>query len=315
MAKHLIKSGIALLIAVAVSAVCLPVSANSKANESCYSNDLGLSLNYEEYAYLSQFMDDKDLNLFTQEEADYLIEHIAEDGVETDTKYIKTEVSKADGSVLSEVYMSEEEMLGELNGTSVAVSDNAGSTISTYGYDPERRYAAITTDVKKLELNMYSVAPSAKKVRLTCTWLSIPQCKSYDVMGVRATGNYPELKIDAIGADNVVGYQYYDGKEIKYDAYSKNVKFSERGVGVSMNIVDSVSKSLSMSFSVTFATKEETVAVSGTYQHAKKDLSLSKSKRYTIGVLGMGGVFVFKSSVESYYDDAPGLMVIGSLDV
>lgn len=231
------KSKIGFAMAAVLAAVSLFTTVNAVANECYYSNDLGLSLSYEEYAYLSQFMDDKELDLFTQEEANYLIGHIAEDGVETETKYIKTEVSADDGTVLSEIYMSEEEMLGELNGTSAAITDN------------------------------------------------------------------------------VVGYQYYDGQKIKYDHSSKNIKKSERGVGVSMNIVDSVSKSLSMNFSVTFGTGQKTFAVSGSYQHAQKDLSLSKSQKYTIGASGMGGVFKFNSSVESYYDNAPGLMVVGSIEV
>ncbi|MCM1308590.1 MAG: hypothetical protein NC223_08330 [Butyrivibrio sp.] len=134
-------------------------------------------------------------------------------------------------------------------------------------------------------------------------------------MGFRVPGYYSGLTIDIFGTDNVVGYQYYDGQEIKYDHSCNNIKTSERGIGVSMNIVDSVSKSLSMEFSVTFGTKQDPFAVNGTYQHAQKDLSLSKSKRYTYGPRGMGGVFIFKSSVESYYDDAPGLMVVGSIDV
>ena len=309
------KSKIGFAMAAVLAAVSLFTTVNAGASECYYSNDLGLSLSYEEYAYLSQFMDGKDLDLFTQEEANYLIGHIAEDGVETETKYIKTEVSADDGTVLSEIYMSEEEMLGELNGTSAAITDNDGFTVSTYAYDPARRYAEIITDTRKLVLNMYSVAASAKKVSLTCTWLSIPQCKSYDVMGIRVPGYYSDLTIDINGTDNVVGYQYYDGQKIKYNHSSKNIKKSERGIGVSMNIVDSVSKSLSMNFSVNIATEKETCAVSGSYQHAQKDLSLSKSQRYTIGPRGMGGVFVFNSSVESYYDDAPGLMVVGSIEV
>lgn len=312
MEAETMKNKICLVMAAVMAAVSWNTSINVGAAEYCYSNDLGLRLSYEEYAYLSQFMDDKELDLFTQEEANYLIGHIADDGVETDTKYIKTEVSKTDGTVLSEVYMSEEEMLGELNGTNVSLSDNDRFAASTYAYDPDRRYATVTTDMKKIVLNLYSVGATVKKVSLTCTWLSIPKCKSYDVMGIRLTGYYTAFSFDANGTDNVVGYQYYDGQEIKYNHSSKNIKKSERGIGVSMNIVDSVSKSLSMNFSVTIATKQDPIAVSGSYQHAQKDLSLSKSQRYTIGPRGMGGVFVFKSSVESYYDDTPGLQVIGS---
>ncbi|MCM1308591.1 MAG: hypothetical protein NC223_08335 [Butyrivibrio sp.] len=163
MTDYFRKFKTALLLTGAATVLCLSVSANAKADEIYYSNDLGLILSYKEYAYLSQFMDDMDLALFTQEEADYLIEHIAEDGVETDAKYIKTEVSTADGSVLSEVYMSEEEMFGELNGTCITISDNVEATAGTDAYDPSKRYAETTTDMRKLVLNMYSVGASVKK--------------------------------------------------------------------------------------------------------------------------------------------------------
>lgn len=303
------------IVVIVIAIISLSVTSTINAEECYYTNDLGISLNYKEYTYLMQFVDFNDLELFTQEEADYLIENIAVDGVETDTKYIKTEFSLYDGTVLCEEYISEEEMIDELNGRNIKISGNDRYTSSTYGYDPAKRYDSITSDMKKIELNMYSVAPSAKKVIIKCTWLSIPKCKSYGVMGFRVPGYYSGLIIDTSATDNIFGYQNYDGQVIKYDSSSKNIKKSNRGIGVSMNIIDSVSKSLSMSFSVTFGTKQDPFAVIGTYQHAQKDLTLSKSQRYTIETLGMGGVFKFNSSVESYYDDAPGLTVIGSIEV
>ncbi len=309
--KHKNRYG---LIAIIITSILLLPSAEISANENYYSNELGLKLSYENYAYLTQFVNSSDLDVFTQEEADYMIEHVENDGVETETKYIMTQISSKDGSVLTEEYLSEAEMKDTLNGRNIKVSSN-DEGISLYGYDPSKRYATITTDMKKIELNMYSVSASVKKVMLKCTWLSIPKCKSYDLIGFRVPGYYSGLTIDINGTENVVGYQYYDGQKIKYDHTSDNIKKNGRGIGVSMNIVDSVSKSLSMSFSVNFGTSKDPFAVMGSYQHAVKNLSLSKSQRYDIQVLGMGDVFKFKSGVDSYYDNTPGLMVIGSLDV
>ena len=80
-----------------------------------------------------------------------------------------------------------------------------------------------------------------------------------------------------------------------------------------MNIVDSVSKSLSMKFSVTFGSNVDPYTVYGSYQHSVDDISLAKSKKYTISASGMGKVIKFNSSVASSYDDTPGLVVTGSL--
>lgn len=54
--------------------------------------------------------------------------------------------------------------------------------------------------------------------------------------------------------------------------------------------------------------------VYGTYQHAVKNISLSNSKKYTIGAGGMGDVLNFTSGYSSYYDNTGGVMVRGSLD-
>lgn len=49
-------------------------------------------------------------------------------------------------------------------------------------------------------------------------------------------------------------------------------------------------------------------------QHCQKDISLFASQRYDIQASGMGGVFQFNPSVGKYYDNTPGLMVVGSIN-
>lgn len=46
-------------------------------------------------------------------------------------------------------------------------------------------------------------------------------------------------------------------------------------------------------------------SISGTYQHAKKDITLAKSRSYTISASGLGGVL--KHNYASYYDAMQGI--------
>ena len=45
----------------------------------------------------------------------------------------------------------------------------------------------------------------------------------------------------------------------------------------------------------------------GSYQHAKSEISLANSKKYTISRSGYGGVFLFNNSVKSHYDQMAGV--------
>lgn len=286
---------------------------NAAEREIYYSNSLGLALSYEEFTYVTQFIDEEELVLFTQDEYEYIVDNIDNDIVETDTKYIKTvtEASGKEERTISEEYISEEEMLDELNVRNVTLKSSASGYSIGSLYSLEDRVDTVQTAMKKIVMNMYSVAPSVKKVSLTCTWLSIPQCKSYDVIAFRTTSK--TVVMDSIGTENILGFQYYDGNEIKYTYTSDNLKSTYYGLGLSMNIVDSTSKSLKMKFSVNFGSAEDPYTIYGSYQHATDDLTLAKSKRYTINSSGMGKVIDFWSSVSSSYDNTPGLVVTGSL--
>ena len=80
-----------------------------------------------------------------------------------------------------------------------------------------------------------------------------------------------------------------------------------------MNIVDSVSSSLSNSMSVTIINNSTTYTAYGTYQHATSDVTLSQSKNYSISSSGLGGVLAFANSVIGYYDGMQGVDITGSL--
>lgn len=304
MNKKKLKKIVCMLLAMIVMASGTCVYAGTE--RIAYKNELGMRLNEREYAYIRNFMCDEELKFFTQDEIDYVLQHVEEDGIEEDTKYVRTSVS-GDDSVVTEEYISEEEMLSQLNAINVPIKLNR---ISTLGLDD--REDEVKTAMKSIVMKMYSVAPSAKKVSLTCNWISIPKTKSYDIIAFRVGASSTVL--NSLGTSNINGYQYYDGEVIKYTYSSDNLKSTKKGLGLSMNIVDSVKKSLKMELSVTFGTNSDPFTVYGTYQHSVDDITLKKSKKYTISSDGMGGVIKFKSnSVEKSYDDTPGLVVTGSI--
>lgn len=275
---------------------------NVHAKEIYYSNERGVELSYEEYSEITKYIDSDKLKLFSQEEIDYLYSHISENGIETDVKYVKT--TYVNEIITNECYVTEKDMIDSFNVINIPVQVRYLSV--------DDRYDSVQTTMKKISMSMYSVAPSAKKVSITCEWLSLPITRTYDVIAFRvdqpATFYLPEYEED------VYGYQYYDGDVIKYHAGCENIKTFSNGIGISMNIVNSVSTSLKMEFATNIGSGADPLTVYGTYQHSVDDITLHTSQRYSLSASGMGGVLKFNSSsVANHFDNTPGLCVTGSL--
>lgn len=275
-----------------------------RADNIFYSNENGVVLSKQEYLCVIQYISEDDLDLFSQTELSYIMENPSERVEETSTIYSKTTYLKGMGPGTSVEYLSEQEMFDSIN-----IRDN---TISKNTYSFSDRTDTHTTAMKKITMNMYEVGGSVKKVILTCTWLSLPIVRSYDVLAMRPVGN--SVTIDTLGTNNVVGYQIYDGHTITYSSSSSNFKYTNSGLGLSLDLEDNVSSSLVLKLNVIFETTQDPFQVYGTYQHAVKNISLSNSKKYTIGAGGMGDVLNFTSGYSSYYDNTGGVMVRGSLD-
>lgn len=161
-----------------------------------------------------------------------------------------------------------------------------------------------TTSMKSLTLEVVKTDESVRVATLTNTWLSIPSTKSFDVIGLRISNNASFLLPSTIS-----GVQIYDGSYIYYDGYSSNTKKSNsKHVGISMNIVNSVTSSLQNQITVTYLAAQGLNAY-GAYQHAKSNVTLSQSQNYSFSSSGKGGVFKFANSVEPKYDDMQGVHV------
>lgn len=283
------------------------VEAKSTSKEIVYSNELGLTLTENEFNYVTKYIDADSLDVFSEKEMNYVMSDVEKNISEPEVTYVKTTYKEVNGKqqIVNEEYISEQEMRDTLNMNNVKLSE-----VSTFAL--EDREDTVTTNMKKIKMEMYSVEASVKKVQLICTWLSIPKTKSFDVVAFRPGS--ASASVDTSDTDNVVGYQYHDDDKIKYKYTSNNIKYTDSGLGLSTNIVNDVSKTLKVKFSASFLTSAPTFKVYGTYQHATSDVTLNKSQKYSISSSGMGKVLKFKSGVASKYDNTPGLVVTGSLD-
>lgn len=244
--------------------------------------------------------------VYTESEINYVMDNIDNFIIDTQTTYVRTTYETVDGKqeIVNEEYVSEEEMLDSLNVRNVDISG-----VSTFALSD--RTSTVKTNMKSIEMKMTEVGASVKKVVMTCTWLSLPKCRSFDIISFRPGAK--SLSAVTIQDSNICGYQYYDDSVISYTAYDSNMKISNKGVGLSTNIKDDVSSKLSVKLSVNFGTGVDPFTVYGTYQHATEDVSLAKSQRYKIAEGGMGDVLKFYLWTEDCYDDTPGLKVTGSL--
>lgn len=296
MRKKLLKTIISSLMTVAITAFPVYAQAGEKQeidSGTVYENELGARLTATEYNKMLEYMSEEELGIFTQEDFDYMVEHIDEDGVQTDEKYVRT--TYEDGEPIVDEYITEEEMLEDVNVVNKPLKSNGGS------YKLEDN---VTTDMKKIKMKIVSNGATVKKIELTCEWIKTPKVKSYDIIAIR-------VNQDAIfSADEYCyGKQYADNDVITYKGGSSNIKSSKTGLGISMNLVDNASKH-KLELYANVAASNQSMIIFGTYQHATSDVTLSKSQKYNFSPKGMGGVIDFTSTtVYEKYDQTPGLAV------
>ena len=151
---------------------------------------------------------------------------------------------------------------------------------------------------------------SNKIVIVRNKWKSLPKVRSFDVIGIRPAVASVTFNL---GANNISGFQKYDGKTINYNYASNHFKIQSSmnshsgGIGLSMNLVDSAKDEIINEIQVVFASGANPFMAYGSYQHATSDVTLSQSQDYNIHFEGYGQVFKFSSSVKSKYDNTSGV--------
>lgn len=277
-----------------IATMFFPSSILAKENNlTFYTNMNGVELTKEQYSNLNKVFDEDTIATLTEQQINYYKNNSNLSKTEN-TKYIRTDnYYDNNGNLIS----SEDTIVNENDALSFIKSQNEG--ISILGSSHQ-------TTMKKLTISLVTTH-SVKTITITNTWLSIPSTKSYDVIGFR-NGTGTSLSISSVS-----GYQNYDGNVISYKNGGDNYKEPKGGCGISMNIVDSVSSSLSNGMTVTIWNNATTYTAYGTYQHAQSNVTLAQSKNYTISSSGLGGVLDFENSVKGYYDGMQGVDITGSI--
>lgn len=134
-----------------------------------------------------------------------------------------------------------------------------------------------------------------------CHWYTTPNTKSYDIIAARWSGS-------SFSPSTAYGVQeYWDNSSVNYSYLGNNMVSQSKGLGISMNLVDSGSDYKLYLFIKGYQHPGTTY---GTYQHATSNISLSHSKSYTFVTNpnnGLGGVL--NHSYASTYDNMQGVMV------
>lgn len=293
-----------IIIIITFPTLIIPVESLEKENV-FFINMNGVELTEEEYNNLLKGFNHDTINTMTEEminplKGDKNITKL------TTTKYVKTEVVYNGNKVINtnEFVVSEEDYKNSPNKSLKLITPM--STGSDY---VETTYKKITLDVT------FGTSYTTKYVTLTNVWKQIPVVKTFDVLAVAPGSSSISFNLNGHRS----GYQKWDGNTINYSSSSGNWKLVngngifKKGLGLSQNLVDATTTTLSNSITVVFVTGDISFTVRGSYQHATSDLSLAQSQNYTLGTDGMGGLIKFNSSIWSKYDNTPGLEATLSL--
>ncbi len=134
------------------------------------------------------------------------------------------------------------------------------------------------------------------RYRNRLAWKNFPKVRSYDIIGI---GFYPSVKLTG----TPVFTQYYCPADSECITSTNNYiqTFSE-GIGTSFKLPSGELTQLEQTFYFNVEKNVDATIIRqtayGDYSHATKSISLTNSKKYSVGVSGIE----LNSSVEDYYD-------------
>lgn len=283
-----------------VFALFLTLTVSVNAETVYYTNSKGVEMTQEQYEYLSSKYSKIKIDNFSQDQFDIRM--------------------YADSRTSSDIYIIEEEhrdIFGKIIYTNVKeLSENEYSEYKKNKDNIQTRASVganvTTSEVRMhLEVNTFTAKQSVS-VDISTQWLSgkIPSVKSFDVNAFRftTTGSLQLARFDA------AGYQDSDAGSVTYSNEGGNSKWDPYAYGISMNIIDGTKKSLTLETGAEYYYfGSGTMNVTGTYQHATRDVTLEQSKSYNFSANGCGGVVDFYNNVGNYYNSNPGVSLSHNL--
>ncbi len=167
------------------------------------------------------------------------------------------------------------------------------SEIETIVYSPINLFSTThstnskTITIQKASTSNYTI------IYVTVEWKKSPVTRSYDVIGAN---------LSSINLLNIIETSvYYDNNKTS----SNNYVIKSNGFGVSIKLPSSGSNiKIIQSYSLS-----GNGTIYASYQHAKSNITLTNSQKYSISNSGLGNVFLFDSSISSIYDGMKGVSI------
>ena len=250
-----------------------------------YENDYGLELTQEEYTNLRKLYTEKYIDTMSPSEYAYIESlNLNYNTLQKTTKYIKSVTNTITGTT-----------------TDYEISETEYNNLDS-GIAPAASY--IETQYKQLSIIVGKISQTSAYATVDLVWKVAPSVRSYDVIGMRLSNfgiingsQYGRQIYTASGNTSYVNYNYN----------GSNINNLSNGFGISMNLVDQNITYLECTVSANLATYGYPATVFGSYQHATSDITLAKSKSYSLASGGLGSVFSFTNNYGNYYDGMQGV--------
>lgn len=163
--------------------------------------------------------------------------------------------------------------------------------IKTITLDDSLNSRSLEYETKMKQLKVSSSCANDCIVATTLIWKAIPAVKSYDLIGA-----YFDNTSLADGPSTYLlsGTTYVSPSYTLYHSNGISASIKIPNTNNSMKVVQQFNVKKSGSINVS-------------YQHARKSISLTNSKKYKLSRSGYGGVFDFNESISNYYDAMGGI--------
>lgn len=261
-----------------------------------YVNNNNVSMTEEQYDYLLNFYTNDNIAEMTQSKFDKEFNNqlVLK---KTDNKYIKT-ITNIDEN-------------GQSSSTDIEITkEEYDNPITTYATCTEGvSVDCWDTSYKRLTLTAWVGTGSesdSMRIVILNSWKTMPSVRSYDVIGVRYVNYTPST---AWGDQSTIS-ENNGRRSVSYSYNGSNMNIKSNGIGISQNLIDDASiYYLENRIVIEGKTTSSTLGIYGSYQHAKKTVTLAQSKNYNFGN-GLGGVFSFNSGIGSNYDGMQGVKFV-----
>ena len=276
-------------------------------DDSSLTNDQGAKISSEQYQILKENYNDRIIDTFTQSNVNSLSNK--DNKIERKVTYVVTTYRTYRlGNIVDSntIETSEEEAYAVATDDSLVV--NSQGKLEKIQNNPMMRANSViggqySTESKAIYGEYWLGDDNLYWGSLHVVWIKMPMIKQFDVMAMRWDNSLTVM--------NVYGAQWGDStqKMTTYDESSKNVKKTNYGIGISMNLHDTYKNECELYMRIASRTKFGTY-LHATYQHARHSNAntLAISQSYTFSSNGLGGVLYYSNATyRNYYDGMLGL--------